>query len=65
MSTVKYGELTKIGLDVFGNKNKLKLWLNTPNYALGALKPVELLNDPNGKELVLNELTRINYGIFI
>lgn len=60
---IEMAEVTKAGLDVFGHMEKLKLWLNTPNFALGKLKPVELLKDSYGKELVMGELTRINYGI--
>lgn len=58
-------EVTKVGLDVFGNIEKLKLWLNTPSYALGNLKPIELLKDSYGKEMVISELNRINHGIFV
>lgn len=62
---IEMAEVTKVGLDVFGNMEKLKLWLNTPNYALGKLKPIELLKDSYGKELVISELTRINHGILV
>lgn len=62
---IEMAEVTKAGLDVFGEMDRLKLWLNTPNYALGKLKPVELLKDSYGKELVLSELTRINHGILV
>ncbi len=62
---IEMAEVTKVGLDVFGNMEKLRLWLNTPNYALGSLKPIELLKDSYGKELVISELTRINYGILV
>ncbi|MCX6230350.1 MAG: DUF2384 domain-containing protein [Bacteroidetes bacterium] len=62
---IEMAEVTKVGLDVFGNIDKLKLWLNTPNFALGKLKPIELLKDSYGKELVISELTRINYGILV
>lgn len=58
-------EVMQIGLEVFGDAERLKLWLNTPNFALGNLKPVELLKDSYGKEKVINELTKINHGIFI
>ncbi len=58
-------EVTNLGVEVFGDMEKFKLWLNTPNLSLGNLKPVELLNDTNGKELVISELTRINYGILV
>jgi len=62
---IEMAEVTKVGLDVFGDMEKLKLWLNTPNYALGQLKPIELLKDSYGKEMVISELTRINYGILV
>lgn len=61
---IEIAEVTNVGVDVFGNVETFKLWLDTPNFALGKLKPIELLSDSYGKELVLGELTRINYGIF-
>lgn len=62
---IEVAEVTRLGLDVFGSMDKLKLWLNTPNFALGKLKPIELLKDSYGKELVISELTRINHGILV
>lgn len=62
---IEMAEVTKVGLDVFGNMDKLKLWLNTPCYALGKLEPIELLKDSYGKEMVISELNRINHGIFV
>ena len=62
---IEMAEVTKVGLDVFGNIEKLKLWLNTPSYALGKQKPIELLKDSYGKEMVIGELNRINHGIFV
>ena len=50
---------------LFGEMEKFKLWLDTPNFSLGNLKPMELLKDSYGKELVISELTRINYGILV
>lgn len=60
---IEVAEVTNVGLDVFGDMEKFKLWLETPNFSLGNLKPLELLKDSYGKELVISELTRINYGI--
>lgn len=60
---IELAEVTNVGLDVFGDMDKFKLWLDTPNFSLGGLKPKELLKDSYGKEMVLGELTRINYGI--
>jgi putative toxin-antitoxin system antitoxin component (TIGR02293 family) len=58
-------EVTRAGLEVFGDIDKLKLWLNTPNFALGNHKPIELLRDSYGKDMVMSELIRISHGIFI
>jgi putative toxin-antitoxin system antitoxin component (TIGR02293 family) len=60
---IEMAEVANIGLDVFGNMEQFRLWLGTPNFALSKRKPVELLKDSYGKELVVGELTRINYGI--
>jgi putative toxin-antitoxin system antitoxin component (TIGR02293 family) len=62
---IEMAEVTKVGLEVFGDLEKLKLWLNTPCFALGKLKPIELLKDSYGKEMVLAELNRINHGILV
>ena len=62
---IEMAEVTNVGIDVFGDMDKFKLWLETPNFSLGNLKPMELLKDSYGKELVISELTRINYGILV
>lgn len=62
---IEMAEVTSVGIEVFGDMEKLRLWLNTPNYALGKMKPVELLQDSYGKELVMSELIRINHGILV
>ncbi|MGB7209497.1 MAG: MbcA/ParS/Xre antitoxin family protein [Pyrinomonadaceae bacterium] len=58
-------EVTNVGMEALGDMEKFKLWLDTPNFALGNLKPMELLKDSHGKELVIGELTRIKYGILV
>ena len=58
-------EVMDVGVEVFGNIEKLKQWLTTENYALGNLKPIDLLKDSYGKDLVLSELTRIDQGILV
>jgi putative toxin-antitoxin system antitoxin component (TIGR02293 family) len=58
-------EVTNIGKEVFGGTDKFRLWLDTPNFALGNMKPIELLKDSYGKEMVVAELTRINHGILL
>ena len=62
---LEMAEVTNVGKEVFGDMEKFKLWLDTPNFSLGNLKPMELLKDSYGKELVISELTRINHGILV
>ncbi|WP_306352979.1 antitoxin Xre/MbcA/ParS toxin-binding domain-containing protein [Flavobacterium sp. '19STA2R22 D10 B1'] len=57
-------EVTNLGKEVFDDVEKFYLWLNTPNYGLGNLKPTELLRDSYGKDLVIKELHNIDQGIF-
>jgi len=60
---LELGEIFILGNEVFGDPEKFKLWLETPNFAIGKMKPASLLADSYGQELIINELTRINYGI--
>ena len=60
---IEMAEVTHEGLEVFGDPDKFRLWLETPNFSLGNLKPIELLKDSYGKEMVMGELVRINHGI--
>lgn len=62
---LEVAEVTNLGLEVFGDMEKLKHWFETPNYALGNQKPFDLLRDSYGKEMVLAELTRIDHGILV
>ncbi len=62
---MELAEVTREGLEIFGDAELFKQWLHTANYALGNRKPLDLLKDSYGKELVLKELTHINHGIFV
>lgn len=57
-------EVTNLGQEVFDSQSAFYAWLNTPSFALGNLKPLELLKDSYGKEMVINELHKIDFGIF-
>jgi putative toxin-antitoxin system antitoxin component (TIGR02293 family) len=58
-------EVTHLGNEVFDSEQDFYTWLNTPCFALGNLKPIELLKDSYGKEMVLSELYKIDQGIFV
>ncbi|BDD11899.1 hypothetical protein FUAX_43310 (plasmid) [Fulvitalea axinellae] len=58
-------EVISRGNAVFDASEHLDLWLNSPCLALGGEKPIELLDSSYGKDLILAELNRIEYGIFV
>ena len=57
-------ELVHRGESVFGSSEKFHTWLNTPSVALGGKKPFDLLKNSYGRSLLLDELNRIEHGIF-
>ena len=62
---IEISEVVELGEDVFGDKAALKGWLFAPSYALGGERPVDLMTDSYGKQLVMDTLGRIDHGIFI
>jgi putative toxin-antitoxin system antitoxin component (TIGR02293 family) len=62
---IELAEVTQLGESVFDSQEQFYNWLNRPNLALGGMQPLELLKDSYGKDLVVNELNRIDHGIFV
>jgi putative toxin-antitoxin system antitoxin component (TIGR02293 family) len=62
---LELAEVTSLGNTVFDTEAQFYLWLNTPSFALENLQPIELLKDSYGKEMVVNELNKIDQGIFV
>jgi putative toxin-antitoxin system antitoxin component (TIGR02293 family) len=57
-------EVVSLGDKVFDTREHFNIWLNTPSPALGNETPISLLDSSYGKDLVIAELNRIEYGIF-
>ncbi|MDT0648323.1 antitoxin Xre/MbcA/ParS toxin-binding domain-containing protein [Zunongwangia sp. F260] len=60
-------ELTRLfykGIDVFNDKEKFLAWLNRPNKSLGNSNPLDLIETSIGIDLVMDELLRIEHGVF-
>jgi len=55
--------VTVRGEEVFGNRESFRSWLDLPNRALGNKKPFDLLASDFGRDMVLNELGRLEHGI--
>lgn len=51
------------GAEVFGSSTQFNLWLNTQNFALGKIKPKEMLDNSFGINLLKDELTKIEHGV--
>ena len=61
---VELARLYSRGEEVFGNLESFKEWMNSTVMALGNIKPKELLDTSLGIEILMNELGKIEYGIF-
>lgn len=53
-----------LGLDVFDSEELFYEWLYTKSFALSDQSPFQLLGTSYGKQLVMDELHRIEHGIF-
>ncbi len=53
------------GVGIFGNEELFQEWLNTSNYALGDVRPVELLKDVYSIELVEDALEALSWGSYL
>ena len=55
-------KLFNSGIEIFGNRDKFRNWLNMENRAMGGEKPVSFLDTFSGIQLVLDELNAIKFG---
>jgi putative toxin-antitoxin system antitoxin component (TIGR02293 family) len=60
---LQIAEVAARGGEVFGEREKLLSWMNTPSTALGNRAPASLLGSRFGTEMVLDELGRVEHGI--
>lgn len=58
-------EVVSLGNMVFDSREDFHNWLTTPSLALGKEEPINLLDNSYGIGLVIAELNRIEYGIFV
>ena len=61
---LKIAEVAARGSEVFGDMNRFLSWMNHPNKALGDRVPNSLLSSRFGLEMVLDELGRIEHGVY-
>ncbi len=61
---IELAKLYSRGEEVFGNMDAFKQWMNSTVMALGNRKPKTYLDTSLGIDLLMNELGRIEHGIF-
>lgn len=56
--------LVEKGIEVFESLERFMRWFDTPSQALGGEKPSDLVSLKTGAQMVLDELGRIEYGVY-
>ena len=59
---LKLYSLFKKGEEIFGNPDEFQHWIEKPAYGLGYKIPKDLMHTPAGIDLIMDELTRIEFG---
>ena len=61
---ISLARLTARGFEVFGDPDKFVAWMNAPCTALGERTPISLIATQVGIDMVLDELGRIEHGVY-
>jgi putative toxin-antitoxin system antitoxin component (TIGR02293 family) len=61
---ISLARLTARGFEVFGDQGKFVEWMNVPCTALGEKIPISLITTQIGIDIVLEELGRIEHGVY-
>ena len=61
---LQIAEVAAKGTNTFGDKDKFLSWMHQPNKALADKTPMSLLRSRFGTEMILDELGRIEHGVF-
>ena len=59
---LKMQVLFSLGAEVFGTADAFRRWMDKPAFGLGNQVPFSLLRTSGGIDLILDELTRIEFG---
>jgi putative toxin-antitoxin system antitoxin component (TIGR02293 family) len=62
--TQRFRSVLTRALEVIGDEHETMRWMGTPVQALNYATPISLLDGPDGEEIVLSVLTRLEHGVF-
>ena len=57
-------EIMTLATEVIGDPQAAWIWLSTPNHVFSGAKPVDLLIQPDGSQIILDTLGRIAWGVY-
>jgi putative toxin-antitoxin system antitoxin component (TIGR02293 family) len=58
-------QVFKRAVEVLGSLDNARIWLKTPNYAFSYQRPLDYLATFTGSQELLDELGRLQHGIFV
>lgn len=59
------GQVYERAVEVLGAPGNALIWLKTPNYAFRFKAPLDYLTSFTGAQEVLDELGRLQHGVFV
>lgn len=61
---IQIAEVYSRGNEVFGSSSNFQAWMNTESIPFGGKRPLELLPSRYGAQMILDEIGRIEAGVF-
>lgn len=61
---IDLGKVFHLGMNTFEDKELFKEWLRTPTIVFQRREPAEFLSNSEGVQMVLDELNRIEWGVY-
>lgn len=58
------GQLITRGTEIFGGQESFQQWVHQSNVALGGYSPLDLMDTTIGVQLVMDELGRLEHGVY-
>lgn len=60
----RFAQILSKAREVFGSREEAERWMSEPAMGLDGHKPIDLLSNPIGYDLVNDFLTRMEYGVY-
>lgn len=61
---LQIAEVYSRGAEVFASAGNFQEWMNTENISFGGKRPLELLPSRYGAQMILDEVGRMEYGVY-